>query len=165
MGDAFPFWHHSLFALIFYLQFPIAELAAIAELHLHSDAHFDDKDGATLIHEDERCLQRFLPQLFQPAAVMQPLRYYWPCLLWVRTLALGRCSSNPALAKIPRCRQPSLVLNSCPFHSASSLLLISFVSTPGAFFAERFKKKSKQSGPEGRLNVAQAKSERHASVK
>ena len=62
MGDAFQFWHHSLFALIFYLQFPIAELAAIAELHLHSDVHFDGADGATLIHEQERCLQRFLPQ-------------------------------------------------------------------------------------------------------
>ena len=51
------FWHHPLVLLIFYLQFPIAELAAVAELHLHSDAHFDGTDGANLIHEQERCLQ------------------------------------------------------------------------------------------------------------
>ncbi len=54
-------WHHPLALLISYLQVPIAELAAIAELYLFDGKDFDGKDAATLVHEQERCLQCFLP--------------------------------------------------------------------------------------------------------
>jgi hypothetical protein len=54
-------WRQPHVLLIFYRQFSVSELATVAELHLHSDAHFDSSDGATLIHEQESCLRCFLP--------------------------------------------------------------------------------------------------------
>ena len=132
------FWHHPLVLLIFYLQFPIAELAAVAELHLHSDAHFDGTDGANLIHEQERCLQCSPVNIstISSHAVSQVLLALFAVGADARSRQVHIQTRTCNNAAMPRRVTESL--------SFSRRLFLPFLeSTPGASAAERFKKKSK----------------------
>jgi hypothetical protein len=50
------FGQHPHDVLIPRLQFPISELTAVAELHMHSDAHIID--SITVLHNQDRCMNR-----------------------------------------------------------------------------------------------------------
>ena len=97
----FPsFEQHPHGLLIPRLQFPIAELTAVAELHMHSDAHIID--CTSVLHNQDRCLLRIVCSLL-PNAIIGHTSPQVPLAVFAvaarartRQVCFQRCTPLPA---------------------------------------------------------------------